>query len=258
MNPMRSFSSTMQVQGFHGRKAKKCIKLHKSVLDHMTFVRQVDRKFILVAVKQSHGSQEDGGSDLLLCIDQHAADERVRLEKLEVELFGDDGRSRNIDIHEHDPALILQVNASERRTMESNDALLRSWGFDFELCPHGEWASNTRGEGCGTISSGRFLLRTSPKIEKRIANADDFREFVQVLATTHSYATLSTLRPPVVTRLLHSRACRSAIMFGDFLSVDQCKALLDELRQCQLPFQCAHGRPSVVPLAEFQDAKPAA
>jgi DNA mismatch repair protein MLH3 len=251
VNSKRSFTSTMQVQGFHGRAAKKCIKLHKSVLDHVSFVRQVDRKFILVSVKQADGSHKGRSSDLLLCIDQHAADERVRLEKLELELFGADGRSRNIDTHEHDPALILQVNASERAVMESSDTLLRSWGFDFEPCPSSEWISDVP----GSTSSWHYVLRASPKIEKRAANADDFREFIQLLSTTHSYTTLSTLRPPVITRLLHSRACRSAIMFGDHLSVDQCKTLLDNLRQCNLPFQCAHGRPSVVPLAEFQDVK---
>lgn len=250
-NPMRSFTSTMQAQGFHGRAATKCIKLHKSVLDQVAFVRQVDRKFILVSVKQADGAGKGHDSDLLLCIDQHAADERVRLEKLELELFGADGRSRNIDTHEHDPALILQVNASERATIESSDALVRSWGFDFEPCPSREWVSDVS----GSAPSWHYVLRASPRIEKRIANADDFREFIQLLSTENTYATLSALRPPVITRLLHSRACRSAIMFGDHLSVDQCKTLLDELRQCNLPFQCAHGRPSVVPLAEFRDIK---
>jgi len=66
VNSKRSFTSTMQVQGFHGRAAKKCIKLHKSVLDHVSFVRQVDRKFILVSVKQADGSHKGRSSDLLL------------------------------------------------------------------------------------------------------------------------------------------------------------------------------------------------
>uniref|UniRef100_M4BWC3 MutL C-terminal dimerisation domain-containing protein n=1 Tax=Hyaloperonospora arabidopsidis (strain Emoy2) TaxID=559515 RepID=M4BWC3_HYAAE len=40
-------------------------------------------------------------------------------------------------------------------------------------------------------------------------------------------------------------------MFGDRLSLTQCQELIEELKMCHLPFQCAHGRPSVVPLAEI-------
>ena len=37
-------------------------------------------------------------------------------------------------------------------------------------------------------------------------------------------------------------------MFNDELSNDQCKALISRLANCAFPFQCAHGRPSMIPL----------
>lgn len=37
-------------------------------------------------------------------------------------------------------------------------------------------------------------------------------------------------------------------MFGDTLAEDEAVALTRELASCRLPFQCAHGRPSVAPL----------
>ncbi len=37
-------------------------------------------------------------------------------------------------------------------------------------------------------------------------------------------------------------------MFNDALSNDQCKALISRLAECAFPFQCAHGRPSMIPL----------
>lgn len=45
-------------------------------------------------------------------------------------------------------------------------------------------------------------------------------------------------------------------MFGDSLSVEDCRALLDRLGKCAFPFQCAHGRPSMVPLLELGDHLP--
>jgi DNA mismatch repair protein MLH3 len=54
--------------------------------------------------------------------------------------------------------------------------------------------------------------------------------------------------PKGLIEMLNSRACRSAIMFNDVLSVHECKALIKRLAQCRFPFQCAHGRPSMVVL----------
>ena len=57
--------------------------------------------------------------------------------------------------------------------------------------------------------------------------------------------------PKGVLEMLNSRACRSAIMFNDWLSLDQCRDLVRSLARCSFPFQCAHGRPSMVPLVDL-------
>lgn len=55
-------------------------------------------------------------------------------------------------------------------------------------------------------------------------------------------ASSSSQPPPGVLRVLRSKACRSAIMFGDALSRQQCEGLLAQLAATQLCFMCAHGR----------------
>jgi DNA mismatch repair protein MLH3 len=40
-------------------------------------------------------------------------------------------------------------------------------------------------------------------------------------------------------------------MFNDELSHEQCNDLLLRLSQCAFPFQCAHGRPSIVPIIDL-------
>ena len=37
-------------------------------------------------------------------------------------------------------------------------------------------------------------------------------------------------------------------MFGDVLTTAECQQILNALARCELPFQCAHGRPTIVPL----------
>lgn len=44
-----------------------------------------------------------------------------------------------------------------------------------------------------------------------------------------------------------------AIKFGDDLDAKACKELILQLRNCKNLFQCAHGRPSVVPLIMAKD-----
>lgn len=57
--------------------------------------------------------------------------------------------------------------------------------------------------------------------------------------------------PEGMVKLINSRACRSAIMFNDVLSVVQCRALVRGLAGTVFPFMCAHGRVSMVPLVDL-------
>ncbi|XP_015767877.1 PREDICTED: DNA mismatch repair protein Mlh3-like [Acropora digitifera] len=43
-----------------------------------------------------------------------------------------------------------------------------------------------------------------------------------------------------------------AVKFGEPLGVNECQQLVMNLSKCHLPFQCAHGRPSVIPLADLR------
>lgn len=40
-------------------------------------------------------------------------------------------------------------------------------------------------------------------------------------------------------------------MFNDPLSIEQCKELMERLSHTAVPFRCAHGRPSIVPLVDL-------
>lgn len=40
-------------------------------------------------------------------------------------------------------------------------------------------------------------------------------------------------------------------MFNDLLTLEQCSDLLHRLVRCAFPFQCAHGRPSMVPIVDL-------
>lgn len=47
------------------------------------------------------------------------------------------------------------------------------------------------------------------------------------------------------------RGSPGAIMFNDSLTLEQCKELMGRLAHTSVPFRCAHGRPSIVPLVDL-------
>ncbi|CEG44334.1 hypothetical protein F444_17830 [Plasmopara halstedii] len=240
------FASALRIENTGVSSGDQSIKISKSVLENMQVIRQIDRKFILVQVDTQRGK-------LVLCIDQHAADERVRLETLEKEMFGQDGTLRRVETGDHKPPIALRMNHIEYETLCHHARLIRSWGFEFNsvaLKPKPCFQVREKPETSGTVC---VLLYRTPKVDGRLTEGGDFRDYIQLLSNASEAYQFSRIRPPVITRLLHSRACRSAIMFGDHLSLGQCKELIEDLKTCQLPFQCAHGRPSIVPLADIHD-----
>ena len=54
-------------------------------------------------------------------------------------------------------------------------------------------------------------------------------------------------------RAAASYACRAAVMAGDRLTVPEMRMLFRRLFECQSPFVCPHGRPTLVriPMIEF-------
>jgi DNA mismatch repair protein MLH3 len=42
-------------------------------------------------------------------------------------------------------------------------------------------------------------------------------------------------------------------MFGDTLSFKTCDGLIKKLTRCKNPFECAHGRPTMVPLCNIDE-----
>nr|CAD7392345.1 unnamed protein product [Timema cristinae] len=74
------------------------------------------------------------------------------------------------------------------------------------------------------------------------------REQVEVLLDTRG---VGTRVPSVLQNVISSEACRGAVKFGHELSVEESRVLLKYLGQCELPFQCAHGRPALAPIADL-------
>ncbi|KAG1815665.1 uncharacterized protein BJ212DRAFT_1357867 [Suillus subaureus] len=278
-NHLRSGSSSSE----HART-----RFHKGDLLKAQVINQVDRKFIACLVDLDHSTHREhgkppkklaaGGSTLIL-IDQHAADERVRVERFLTEICSGFLRhcegTGSVEVLELSPAvpiLLTRHEASRLATTEVRSAFDR-WGIRFEGLAK---LTSLESECAGDEASGGYVqvfVRAIPAIvgDKLLMN-DELRDLVKgYLGTLESEEAsppnlsqhkdadnikddesrwLKALRwcPRELLDLINSKACRGAVMFNDPLSLEQCERLVRHLAATAFPFQCAHGRPSLVPL----------
>ena len=185
------------------------LSLTKQMLATAEVIGQVDLKFIIVKT----------GDGILCAVDQHAADERIALEKLESSLrnhsHGDTTihltkRSIKVaDVLKHTkllPSKRVSLSQKQISTVKYHWTLLHKWNFTVE-----------------ELDETTLLLTGVPSVCDRVASVNEFFDFIQELGNRVSS---SDITPAFVKSILASNACRYAIMFGDLLTHDQCVELI--------------------------------
>ncbi|KAJ8904585.1 hypothetical protein NDN08_001103 [Rhodosorus marinus] len=210
------------------RLLSKSFRYDTKVLSAMRVIGHVENKLIVVVL-----------DDSIHVIDQHAADERIRLENMLSRIREGDSDS----VIKKSPTLNqvrLELTAEEERMYSMTKNVLEFWGWTLRESVSAQSVPRT------------FEVLSFPRISGMVV--DDtavLHELLQELKD-HSESRSVSGVPRVMLRYLATAACRSAIMFGDVLEQDQSISLVQKLRDCDLPFQCAHGRPSIVPLVKFE------
>ncbi len=176
----------------------------------------------------------DLGDELGL-VDQHAAHERVRYEKLKARALG---RTRAVQSQN---LLLPEAVAfpSERRAeLEGRLEWLQRLGFEVEI-----------------FGEDRALVRAVPaewgtdELRTRLKGLID-----RTLEVSAEAAQTLSFDESLFERLA-SEACHSAIRAGDRIGPAEAAALITEMFRCEHPWNCPHGRPTVarIPRARFEE-----
>ncbi|KAJ2451749.1 DNA mismatch repair protein [Coemansia sp. RSA 2336] len=224
-------------------------------------IGQADDKYILC--------QQDGW---LVAIDQHAADERIRLEKLfddytetlhrvseaasttnsiaEVEGISILVPPVEVRLSSHAWSKISSVNAELKQlgiqlaaqTLPVVDEpgmclahiVAAPTGFALRLSSSDSFASELLYEASEWAANNALLMSTQRQLASQCMQetASDVSRWWPVLANA----------PQIMVETLKSIACRGALKFNEHLSKHQCQQLVDQLQQCKFPGYCAHGR----------------
>lgn len=163
---------------------------------------------------------EDG----MYIIDQHAAAERINYEKCLKELLHTDIKRIPLLV-----PLSLEFPTHEFIMIKSNLDLLRSIGFDLD-----EFGINT------------FVIRSHPPFIKEKDMKEDIVKIFQIVAEKEYFEKDKFLHYTAATM-----ACRMSIKGNDYIHLDEASYLLDALSQCDNPFNCPHGRPTIITYTKY-------
>ncbi|KAI6780861.1 DNA mismatch repair protein-like protein [Emericellopsis cladophorae] len=241
--------------------------ISKAALEQAEVISQVDRKFIFVKLTLETKSRDSSSS--LVMIDQHAADERCKLEELLATYFHRDAHGDLTATTEPlDPSIHFEVGHLEGELLERFRHHFRTWGIDLDVRNDG----GKKYERVTQVTSLPPSILERCRLEPRLlinlirTEAWNLAETRQAPlppsrapeGSTHPWAVYMSRCPRGILEMLHSRACRSAIMFNDALTIDECRDLVRRVARCAYPFQCAHGRPSMAPLLDMGTGQSAA
>ena len=211
-------------------------RLSKTALKTSRVISQVDRKFVLIYLEWETPKILNEGSGLLVLIDQHAADERIRVE----ELLANVGQSST----QLARPIVFELQVREHELLARYAAHFANWGIWYEIQTPPE-SQKCRLSVKALPSAIAERCRIEPKVLIELIRTEAWKRSEDGSSVTRKAC------PQGLLDMLNSRACRSAIMFNDELSNEEAQTLVQRLGDCNFPFQCAHGRPSMMPLVDL-------
>ena len=164
----------------------------------------------------------------LFIIDQHAAHEKVMYERFKKALANHDFASQMVN-----PPVILTLNMTE--TVRLNKYIDRFHQIGFEIEEFG----------------GReYALRAVPNQLYGLADKELFLEMLDSLEDHGESLTVESIDDKIA-----SMSCKAAVKGNMRLSLPEVHALIDELLQLDNPYNCPHGRPTIIAMSKYDIEK---
>ncbi|HIH42156.1 TPA: DNA mismatch repair endonuclease MutL [Candidatus Woesearchaeota archaeon] len=158
----------------------------------------------------------------LLILDQHAVEERVNFE----EFLKKSNKQISQPLLKPD---VLDLTLKEYLLLQENLNLFLKLGFNLE-----EFGNNT------------FVVRSVPILLGKIYT----KEFLKDVINEATNAT--KLTDEFIEHKIATKACRASIKAGDSLTLPQMSELLKRLAGCENPFNCPHGRPTIINMTLYE------
>lgn len=163
---------------------------------------------------------EDG----MYIIDQHAAAERINYEKVLKEITKENKVILDLLV-----PIKIELPSNEYIVLKQHFDILNSFGFNIE-----EFGTNT------------IIIRSHPVWIKEGYEEEDIKKVIDIMISNEKFDL-----ERFVYRISATQACRMSIKANDYLSYEDQEYLLDTLRNCENPFTCPHGRPTIITYTKY-------
>lgn len=164
---------------------------------------------------------EDG----MYVIDQHAANERINYEKFLVELGSHERHQMDLLF-----PITIELPANEFVLLKQHFSILDSLGFGFE-----EFGLNT------------LIIRCVPAWLPQTSLEDSIRKIIDIIVVTEDFDSYKFSEKIAITL-----ACKKSIKANDHIEFKDMEVLLERLRNCENPFTCPHGRPTIITYSNYE------
>lgn len=165
--------------------------------------------------------------DKLYIIDQHAAHEKVKYEEFMKKYYKKDLVSQTLN-----PPIVVSLSAKEESVLKEHWDTFSSLGFNIE-----EFGGN------------EYALRCVPM---DLYGQNEHSLFVSILDELCEDDNKASL---TIEQKIASMACKAAVKGNNKLSTKEMSALIDKLLELENPYNCPHGRPTIISMSKYEIEK---
>ena len=163
--------------------------------------------------------------DQLFIMDQHAAHEKVNYERL-MKNF----KEKEIYSQRLEPPMVVTVSMMEAEALERYKDAFAGLGFTIE-----------------SFGGNEYCIREVPANLYGIGERDLFMELLDAVSQENG-----TMDTEVIASKIATMACKMSIKGNQRVSLMEVEHLLDELMKLENPYQCPHGRPTIIKMSKYE------
>ena len=163
---------------------------------------------------------EDG----MYLIDQHAAAERINYEKIMKEMKEN---KKKVDLL---VPIRIELKKDELIILKTRFDILEQEGFEVE-----EFGNNS------------IIIRTHPNWIPENREEDTIRKMIDIIIDKNEFN-----YDDFIWRLAATTACRMSVMANTYISEEDQEWILENIRYCENPFTCPHGRPTIITYTRYE------
>lgn len=166
--------------------------------------------------------------DKLFIVDQHAAHEKVLFERTMARLKSQEFTSQAIS-----PPIILSLDSNEILMLEKYRAQIEQMGYVVE-----------------SFGGKEYMISGIPDNLFHIDMKDLFIEMLDDFSNISGKET-----PELILEKVASMSCKAAVKGNQTLSYSEFDALVTELLTLENPYNCPHGRPTIISMSKYEIEK---